>query len=280
MNTTRIGLLGDTHGDLPWVKFALRAFKSAGIDVILQVGDFGLYRDRKGNEFMDTVQGYAKKMGITFFVIPGNHENWEYIEETVGAATDWVSFRKNIYVPPRVFRWNWDGVDFASLSGAPSVNRTWAVVGDLNRKPDSPYDRSWYPGEAILPEHVQQIAEGGYADVMVGHDAPYGVGAISLAIHGNPHGFPEQDIHYAHEGRMLMTEAFNAVAPRHFFHGHYHIPVDERITRPNTDNETTHILGLNMNQRNYSLGEFNLTTREATNWNVHKMLFDYRSGKI
>ncbi len=285
-----IGLLGDTHMNLAWVKFALKAFKHLGVDAVLQVGDFGLYWDRRGREFLETVSGYAKnKYGITLYVIPGNHENWRYINETVGSASDWVEFAPNVMVAPRVHRWEWGGTSFVSLSGAPSVERTWRESRDAMRRakvgadgPDT--DAFWYPEEAVTAKNVEDVIRGGYADVMVGHDAPSGILGIERVIKGNPHGFQPHDLHYAALGRALTTQAFEGVAPRFYIHGHYHVAVNEKIPRPGLPDAETHVIGLNRDTMNYSLGLLHTKayhgTEEATLINHKALLQAYRDGTL
>ncbi|UDL15965.1 metallophosphoesterase [Microbacterium phage Pumpernickel] len=282
MDTTQIGLIGDLHGNTGWAKFVIKALASMGITTALQVGDFGLYRDKRGAEFQDVVSGIARKFGMTIYVVPGNHENWDYINETIGDATDWVNFRTNILVAPRVHRWEWNGVSFASLSGAPSVDRQWRVQADAFdlREGRTRVDNRFYETEVYTVEDVAKIAEGGYADVMVGHDAPHGIRRIESAIQGNPFGFASADLAYAEQSRQLYTQAFEAVAPRSLFHGHYHVAVDEHIARPGAEGETTHIIGLNCDTDNYSFGVFDTATQTATLIDDAELLKKHRNGTL
>jgi hypothetical protein len=49
---TKIGLLGDTHGNTNWTQFALWAFQNRGIRTIAQVGDFGISNTQFGHMFL------------------------------------------------------------------------------------------------------------------------------------------------------------------------------------------------------------------------------------
>lgn len=287
---TKIGLLGDVHGDKEWIKFALWKFARESITNVLQVGDFGIGSDSHSESFLKIANEYAKAAGIFLRIIPGNHENWELINRLFERGEHyfndgWATLRSNILVAPRGLRWEWDGVTFVALGGAPSVDRGWrrrADAGHPNAK-----NKLWYSGEMITLEDVYNTVQGGYADVMLAHDAPRGVPTVDKAIYGNPHGFERADILYANDGRDLMDQAFRGVGPRTFIHGHYHRYGSDMVRRPNwppsdLDGERdlwTHVLGLDMNGRTRSLGHYDTEEKEAYAWDTRNDLALYRTGR-
>jgi len=260
---TTIGLLGDTHGKTAWVLFALDLFAERGITTIAQVGDFGVWPD--GDRFLKAVNLRLIKNGQELFVVPGNHESYDIIASVAVAEDGWQHLRSNILLAPRGHRWEWGGASFVALGGAPSVDRWARVSGPRGRN-----SKSWWAEEAITPDDVAKVVAGGYADVMLCHDAPHGVLTINANIAGNPHGFKQQDLEYAYEGRTLMTEAFTGVAPKVFVHGHYHFLVDEQV-------DNTHILGLNCDYQNFSLGALDTETLVAVPWDIRKDFNSYKS---
>jgi Predicted phosphoesterase len=281
----KLGILGDLHGNIAAGRFMLWSMGQMGIDTVIHVGDFGIYSTNDGMKFASRMNEYAKLLDITIIVVPGNHENWRIINELTGDnRTKLAMYRSNIFIAPRGYRYTFDGVSFVMLGGAPSVDRNWRAAADRKRanKGEFQANQNWYWEEQITAADVDYVVAGGYADVMIGHDAPHGIQGIESRIKGNPHGFHIADILYAEDGRKLMTEAFQGVAPRFFFHGHYHFPVNEWIQRPKGEYglDKTHVIGLDCEFNNYSMAI--LDTVEQSAWNVdHKtLLFQYRKDGI
>ena len=275
---TRVGILGDTHGNTAAIRFMLWSMHKMGIQKVIHVGDFGIYSDNNGMKFASKVNKYAQEFAITLIVVPGNHENWRIINEMVGEDREnLAAYRSNIFIAPRGYRWEWDGMSFLALGGAPSVDRIQRLAWETARKPNNA-NKYWYAEEQITRADVDYTVAGGYADVMIGHDAPHGIQGIERVIKGNPHGFHPADLLYAEEGRLLMTEAFRGVGPSLFFHGHYHTPVNEYIQRPNGEwGEETHVIGLDCEFNNYSMAIIDTQSRTARNINHNDLLSTFRA---
>lgn len=263
-----IGLLGDTHGNTSWVKHAIETFAKNDIKTIIQVGDFGIYQSHSGMSFTHSINVALDQHGMDMIVVPGNHEDWDYIEELYIHDDGWARLGHNIRVAPRGHRWEMEGKTFVGLGGAPSVDRAYRV--DMMQR--YPKQKLWWEQEAITQADVDKQLEDGHADVMVCHDAPWGVPGIENKIATNPFGFDTNDLSYALEGRQRMLHALRAVQPKLFLHGHYHFLVDETYDVPYESSDdstefTTHILGLNCDGNDFSLGQLDLDTLEAHAWN-------------
>lgn len=255
----KIGLLGDTHGNYGWMMYALDKFNREGITTILQLGDFGIWPGERAEGVMHRVGLLLRNYKQTLYVVPGNHDDYSQIAQVPVADDGWQHFRERILLAPRGHRWEWDGLKFVALGGAPSVDRTIRLEKNW----------PWWPEEAIIQEDVDKVVAGGYADVMVCHDAPSGVQRIEKEIGHNPHGFRQEDLVYADEGRAMLTQAFRGVAPSLLLHGHYHFLVTEHMNVQR--GETWHqckILGLSKDQANFSLGALDTETNEAEAWDV------------
>lgn len=266
----KIGLLGDTHANYGWIMYALNKFNREGVEVILQLGDFGIWPSVSNHGFLDRVNLLLKNYRQTLYVVPGNHEDYDQINAVPVAEDGWQHMRDRILLAPRGHRWEWDGVSFVALGGAPSVDRHWRL--------NSGSGKTWWAEEAITDEDVQKVIQGGYADVMVCHDAPSGVQTINQRIAGNPGGFKPWDLEYADEGRELLTKAFKAVAPSLFLHGHYHFLVTEHLNVQRGEQwHQCQILGLSKDLTNFSLGALDTETNEAHAWDV---FLDYQQYKF
>lgn len=221
----KIGILGDTHGSAHTILAALRKFFSDDIDTIIQVGDFGFWPGKHGSTFLAYVNTLLGKNGQTMYVVPGNHEDYDQIKNFPIREDGWAVAREHILVAPRGHHWTWDGRTFLALGGAPSVDRAWRVQGQRMGQ-----GKLWWPEEDITQEDIDKTIAVGHVDVMVAHDAPYGVLQVEKHIFGNPLGFYEDDLKYALAGRNKMAYVVDMIRPKLFFHGHYHTKIDDKLT--------------------------------------------------
>lgn len=275
----QIGIIGDTHASVPAISFMLWTMREYGITTVVSVGDFGVYSDQYGTKFADRTASLCKEYGITLYVVPGNHENYRIINELTGDdRSSWAEYRPRVFLVPRGMRWEWDGMSFVALGGAPSVDRTWRVQNDLLRKPDAK-NKLWYAEEEITEEDVEYTVAGGYADVMIAHDAPRGVTAVFNAIDGNPMGFAQSDLLYAEDGRDRIDAAFRGVAPSLFFHGHYHVPGVEAIHRPESSgDEKTVVVSLAHELNNKSMAILDTSDHSVEIIDHRSLLARFRNG--
>ena len=252
----KVGLLGDTHGNEAWIRHALDEFATAGLDTIIQVGDLGVWPGARSAKMWNSIDELLARNGQTMYVAPGNHEDYDRIDRLKARKDGWLRFRHRILLAPRGHRTEMRGRNFVWLGGAASVDRGWRrylqfMTGEV----------SWWHQEEITFADVETTRAGGHADVMVAHDAPHGVPSIERQLAGNPGGFAREDLLYAYATRSRFTEAFEAVRPSLLLHGHYHIPVDERV---DFDGFSTHVFGLSLDGDPLSLGVLDLETLEPT----------------
>lgn len=272
----KIGFLGDLHGNIAAGRFMLWSMRKLGVTVVFHVGDFGIYSDNNGMKFARKMNEYADTFGIVLIVVPGNHENWRIINElTDDNRIDLAKYRENIFIAPRGWRGEFGGMSFVALGGAPSVDRTWRKQHDALSKNQYQANKHWYWEEQITGADVDYVSAGGYADVMICHDAPNGVSTIDRNIRGNPHGFHIADILYAQDGRDILTEAFKAVSPRYLFHGHYHFPVNEMI-RSHNETGWSRIVGLDCEFKNFSMAVLDTEVESVEVVDHTTLLFEYR----
>ena len=263
---TRIGLLGDTHADFGWIHYAIDKFYREDITEVIQLGDLGVWPGKGYDEEWDEVSAHLEAVKQTWRVVPGNHEDYDQIEK-LPVVDGWQPFRSNIWLAERGLRFSIDDVSFVALGGAPSVDRA-RRTGGTKYEGKQVY---WWPQEAITPEDVAKVAGGGYADVMLAHDAPANVETIERMTKGHDSWISPADLLYAANGRVLMDEAFHAVAPRIFIHGHYHFKVDEqKMVRRDDEMAYSRILGLSKNEENFSMGELNTEGLTAEIWDIRK----------
>lgn len=219
-------MAGDWHGDTDWAVRSVFIAKAKGIDAILHVGDFGIGPGDWGKKFLDTVTEKAGKAGVTIVVTPGNHEDWDRLDNLRDTDTGdgWGAVKHltdRIIVLPRAHRVNLEYSEgsrsLVSLGGAPSIDFPHRTEG-----------RSWWKSEMITLDDVERTIAGGHADIMVAHDspgAPWASQSVSDIIYDPNAGmyWSEAGLNYAAEGRKLMHMAYEGVMPKMFFHGHFHV---------------------------------------------------------
>jgi hypothetical protein len=270
----RLGLLGDTHLDEPWILLALQKFQDAGLLSIVQVGDLGVWPGAEASEIWNRVDTVLAGNGQTMYVAPGNHEDYDQIERLVPNEEGWLPFRDRILLAPRGLRSAFDGVGFAWLGGAASVDRAHRLSDARDRGFKPSRDKTWWEQEAISDDDVARTIAGGHADVMVSHEAPVGVESLDRAT-AELVGYAKEDLEYAREVRARLTRAFVGASPRLLLHGHYHFKVDETWGASWYD-FSTRVVGLACNDTNFAMGELDTATLEVTLWDMMDDLLEYR----
>lgn len=273
---TQLGLLGDVHGDWNWTRSAINTFDAAGIKEIHQLGDFGLYPTNAGYKFLHRVSLLLANLDMKMYITLGNHEHWPHALKLLEGASGWTEVAQSVFIAPRGYRWEQDGIRFMSLSGAPSVDRAWRVE---DQKDVFLQDyHTWFPEEVITWEEVDTISAEGTVDVVFAHDLPEGVSGIDRIIAGNPHGFGAADLLYAADGRRRVTEVFNAVKPLVWAHGHYHHGNIEDIRVPwdfQSGEGFCRVTSFGCNGQNFSLGMIDTEHIDQVSlWNLAKPAVD------
>lgn len=213
---SKLMLAGDWHGSAMWAVKAVHHAKRNGADTILQLGDFGYWRD--GIEGLDTrkymrvLHRALAECGIDLYWIDGNHEDHSCIENTPGTAALTLAEFPRITHLPRGFRWDWWGMTWMALGGAYSVDRPWRREGV-----------SWWPGETLSGEQIAYACRPGNVDVIVAHDAPFGVDIPGIGPAHKGGQFPIDQLVASEEHRRKVARVVDAVNPTMFFHGHYHV---------------------------------------------------------
>lgn len=249
----RYGVAGDWHGEIGWIKQAIERFDANGIDVVFQLGDFGLMGDIP--RVLWKVEKILKRHGVTVYVVDGNHENHDYLSDPTNFEVDSNGIKwfivggivsRNLALFPRGFSWSDKYNTYLAVGGAASIDR-------YSRIPN----RSWWAGEQITPEDAERIISAlpENVDVMFSHEAPYGVPALDRHSAMTADWWDEEDIRYADSTRVNFDRIFQAARPKLAMHGHWHLFADERVDFYPADGEPfrSHIVSLDRDGRSTNL---------------------------
>lgn len=217
---THVVVAGDWHANVDWVGKAIAAIPRENLDVktILHVGDFGLWSGVRGRKYLDAVDYWCERAGITrVLVTPGNHEDWAWLDREFDSQPGRpVALSSVIEVLPRGYRFEIGSRTFASFGGAASV--------DFERRSE---DVDWFPSELPTDDDIVNTAAGGHANVLLTHETiDGGTPASEGVLSRNPLGFSSEALAYSRRSRELVTRVFDAVTPELHFHGHMHRPDD------------------------------------------------------
>lgn len=264
MNTSLIGIAGDWHGNTPWAVARLNDLAERGVDIILHLGDFGIWGDEAGLSYLTAVNSILGTNNQKILVTLGNHENYVMVGAlqviTDGDFEGWMVNPElpNILYAQRGQRWIWEGVSFVSLGGANSIDRYGRTEG-IN----------WWGEEQISYGDVYRTVEGGHADIFISHDCPEGVNLFgthrdNCGDSGNR--WSEDALEYAQHSRVSLRAAVDAVQPDLLFHGHHHHYIDQvtDLIDGEGNGYSIHTIGLNKDDDPDNIGVLELPAKKFT----------------
>jgi Calcineurin-like phosphoesterase len=216
-----ICVAGDWHGNVAWARAKVRhAAELLGDEeqkIIVHLGDFGFWDDIAGRHYLGALSSLCTKLGIRILVVPGNHEDWEYLDAM--RESHWppgtpTEARPGISFFPRGYRWQWHGRTWLAVSGAVSVDKA-----DRMRREEMTGIREWFPEEEVTREQAEAIIAAGHADVVVAHDTP---SCVQMTFPPRLPSWDWADIARSERHRELLDEIRRGVTPAWWLGGHYH----------------------------------------------------------
>lgn len=166
-------IIGDSHGHAGMLGRAIALAGRIGADEVWSVGDFGIWPGRNGRGFLDSAEYDAAHAGILVRVVPGNHDDYDQINEALARTHDgWAYLRPHVAVARRGHVHTIHQTRIMCLSGAASIDGPGGIWGQA-RGPGN----GWWPEERITEEEAAQAcanidAAGGGVEMMVCHDIP------------------------------------------------------------------------------------------------------------
>lgn len=204
MNTTdpqRIMFGGDWHGNIDHARWCFRAAERAGVDQIVQCGDFGYWPHYpQGDRYMRLLAHEIRKSGIPVWWVDGNHDNHDWLDALPRDPDGLVTLSEDFRYIPRGARWEWGGVRFMGHGGAWSVDEEDRTVG-----------KTMWLQEKVTAEQVAAVSSDP-TDVLVTHEVPYG---RRLSY--------KDDLPVSVDQRILVRSLVDKVSPHLVVSGHHHV---------------------------------------------------------
>jgi len=220
---THVAIAGDWHSNINWVGKAIPSIArdAPGVKTILHLGDFGIGSGARARKFLEAVDYWCAKAGISRVLItPGNHEGWAWLEDAFAAQPGVpVSLSSIVAVLPRGYRFEIGTRTFMSFGGAASVDYEMRLAGV-----------DWFAAEMPTQHDVDLAIRGGTADVLLTHETiDGGTPATETILSHNPLGFSPDALDYSRQSRALVTQAWRGITPTLLFHGHMHVADETRF---------------------------------------------------
>lgn len=214
---TRIGFLGDVHGDLGWTLSAHKSAIAAEASLLIQVGDFAVeWPGEHKHKMASKLERYAERSGVPIAFVRGNHDCVDSLFPLPVEPEGYARLREHILYIPDGSRFEWDGVSIGGLGGATSRDIAWRLEEEAGRKGKK--RTLYWPQETISRRAMNRLITDGKLDVLVTHEAPVLKGdALPAALMPTL----KQQAN-ASLDRYLVSLADVGTGPRLLVHGHWH----------------------------------------------------------
>ena len=215
-----VALAGDWHGNLPWALRMVTAAHEAGARVIVQLGDFGYWRDEPSTrKYLRRLESLLPELDMTLYWVDGNHEDHVRLLKQPLASDGTRPISDHIVHLPRGFRWMWRDAD--------GIDRTWLALGgavSLDRWHRTP-GRSWWPEEEITPTTWRLRSR----RTCGRHGHPRRPTRSRDSRAEDSDWWPAASLADAARHRGRLAQVVDAVRPSELWHGHYHVRYDSAL---------------------------------------------------
>lgn len=219
----RILVVGDLHSDTAAASMAIDHAAAVGADVIVQLGDFGFWpRTEPGRKFLRKTEARLAQVGMELWWLDGNHDDHLALVTRQVGADGRRQVSEHMFHLPRGHRWAWGHTTWMAAGGAVSVDRYGRTEGV-----------SWFRDEVLTDSEVDKIIADGPADVVVSHDAPWGLVALErrLSLDLPPSEreswWPDDLLVMSDEHMQRVRRLVDGVRAVRVLHGHHHSRYDD-----------------------------------------------------
>lgn len=254
----RVGLIGDVHGNNVFLEEAVVALAGAGVDSLVQLGDFGHVwagsdRELRVLQKLDTL---LELVGRDLWIVPGNHEGYDAINALPPDADGvrCLGEHRRVRILPRAGTATAAGRRVGWLSGAASVDRDLRGPG------------TWWAAELPTDDEAAPLYDASRPlEVVFAHDA-LDSAALRQRIAPMRPLWPPASLAYAEEARVQFhNRVLYALSDGGLVvSGHYHLHLDttERFERPDGTPISGRSVVLDMEWRPHSVAILDVATQD------------------
>lgn len=174
--TSKVGVLGDTHGDLGWTLAAMHSAREAGARLLLQCGDWAIdWPGKNKRQYGDKLQREAEKLGMTIAFTRGNHDCVPSLAIPKRKGESFSRIRDDIFhLDGDVLEWNGSRIGFLGGATSHPDDFAWRMEEEQKHQKNQSL---WWPGEQVSREAAMTLSMQEPVDIFISHDAPL-VGAF------------------------------------------------------------------------------------------------------
>ncbi|GHD46846.1 hypothetical protein D9V29_09220 [Mycetocola manganoxydans] len=215
-----IGVMGDLHGDLAHAFRVSAVFANRGVTTLVQLGDWAAIWPRENwHAAVDKLSRRLSQGGQQMYFLDGNHDAHTILARfPIGPdGLRWIT--PNIAHIPRGWRTTIGGNrTLAALGGANSI--------DLQHRTEGV---DWWSAHEQITEADLKALGPQDADVLLGHEVPFGVPSLDRHLAALPR-WPFEAEWYARRSRYMFHQAVMQTRPKLTLGGHYHHFVDDTVS--------------------------------------------------
>jgi Icc-related predicted phosphoesterase len=189
-------ITGDIHGEFGRLNTFINKKKP---DNLIICGDFAYYF------FLDEDNtDKIKPHNTKIYWLPGNHENWDMIEEKHGRRGDSpVEIEKNIFYCPIGSATNIEGHEIMFIGGADSYDKQYRILG-----------RDWWQQELLNQQDLDYILQKNIKpDIICSHTCPKSFNVEDTFEYTDKINDPS---------RIVLDMILKELKPKFWFFGHWH----------------------------------------------------------
>lgn len=202
-----IGYIGDTHGSLSNLDYAITWCFQHGASILIHVGDFWTYQGEKiVSKLERLICNRSKQFNIEnpqLLFIDGNHEFFPLLDINAGSIKN---ISDHVHYIPRGFSMEIENNIFGFLGGASSIDKMYRTPG-----------LDWFPEESITYNQASKLSK--KIDILVTHDSSTEVFEYIRHKHFNEYGINNCGA----SDRSAIDMVIYNTSPKFHIHGHHHI---------------------------------------------------------
>ena len=217
LQADRVLVVGDSHGDIDFMRDAVCTAVKHNCRTLIQLGDFGYWPGTKGATYLSRVNIMAAQHKMRIIVVEGNHD-WPDLYKGFPVDEHGFGVHPGQEEPwalhaPRGIRFMLGGYQVGVMGGAVSIDAASRVLG-----------RDWWPEELPSMRELESIGTEPF-DIFLTHSPMAG------SIFPAPTKLAETSPIWRSNAQFQesLREIAECSKPRLHLHGHMHYPVQYTI---------------------------------------------------